>query len=928
MSHRDAWITYPREGQTIRVDLDKPKVVFGRASNCDVALTIKGVSRAHFTIVRESVGWTINDLSSTNGTYVNGTIVSRKRLEPGDEITLGPLGLVPLSLTFHQPDVEESDDASRDSAVLEDDLDDSSRAIHASISVEDYSLTAGELRRAGSGEGSSILRGLTDKLREGSSPETARRGVRDSVWLIRLFSEMGNALLRSESLDEMLNKVLDLAFRDLPAERGSIWLTTEAGGSVTARATRNRSRTAANEPLGISRSIVNEAVRTRKALLVTDAVGDDRFAGAMSIDQMNIRSAMCAPLYHEGHVLGFVYVDSHSSDDWAVFNEQHLEVLTALAVFAAVGVEKWRMQEAAEQARQIRARARMRLQVLLDVAKSLTSELDTTSLIKTIMIRARELCDAERCSMFLLDRERGELRSKIVEGADEIRFDMHQGIAGHVATTGDVLNIPDAYSDPRFNPEVDLQTGYRTQTILCTPLRNKEGEIIGVTQLINKAGGLFTEEDEEIMGAFSAQAAVALENAMLFQQTLEMRNYLESILDSIDHLVLTLDETGRLVTVNGNVTPVFGLDEDTMRRQPIGEWYVSENAEFVRSVLRVYKDPAPEYVTDAILRTGERSISVSYHVVPLLDFEREQKGVVIVLEDITREKRMLGTLSRHLGSEVARKALEEEDARLGGVRQQVAILFSDIRGFTAITESMDAADVVELLNEYFTLMVDAVFAEEGTLDKYIGDSIMAVFGAPLPCPDYSTRACRAALRMQGALAEFNERRIAAGLEPVGAGIGISSGSVIAGYIGSEKRTEYTCIGDGVNIASRLEGASKLYGVNVLISESTADEIGGEFVLRELDTVKMIGKQQPIRVYELLGARGSDIPLERLKVLPHYKSGLRAYRARDWNRALEHFRAATAITDDPPSQLFIARCEYLREHPPGDAWDGVWSMTQK
>ncbi|HUG89622.1 MAG TPA: GAF domain-containing protein [Planctomycetaceae bacterium] len=930
MTQRAAWISYPREGQTIRIDLDKPKVVFGRASNCDVALTIKGVSRAHFTIVKESVGWTINDLSSTNGTYVNGELVSRKRLLAGDEITLGPPGLVPVALVFDQTDVAEAD-ASRDSAVLEDDLEDSSRNVHAAISVEDYSLATGEARRAmsaGLSDGSSILRGLTGRLREGSSSELARRSVRDGTWLIGLFNEMGNALLRSENLDDMLNKVLDLAFRDLPAERGSIWLTNEENGSVSARATRNRSRTAGEQPVSISRSIVNEAVRSRKALLVTDAVADDRFSAATSIDQMNIRSAMCAPLYHDGQVLGFVYVDSHTSDEWVAFSEQHLEVLTALAVFAAVGVEKWRMHEAAEQARQIRARARLRLQVLLDVAKSLTSELDTTSLIKTIMIRARELCDAERCSLFLLDRERGELRSKVVEGADEIRFDMRLGIAGHVATTGEVLNIPDAYQDSRFNPEIDQKTGYRTQTILCTPLRNKEGEIIGVTQLINKAGGQFTEEDEEIMGAFSAQAAVALENAMLFQQSLEIRNYLESILDSIDHLVLTLDEEGRLVTVNGDVTCVFGLDEATMRRKPIDEWYDGRNADFVRSVLRVYSNPAPEYVTDATLHAGDRSVSVSYHVVPLLDFEREQKGVVIVLEDITREKRMLTTLTRHLGSEVAQMTLQDDQAQLRGVRQDVAILFSDIRGYTALTESMDAADVVALLNEYFTLMVDAVFAEQGTLDKYIGDAIMAVFGAPRQYPDFSARACRAALRMQDALAGFNERRAAEGLEPIGVGIGISSGSVISGCIGSITRLEYTCIGDGVNIASRLEGASKIYGVTVLISETTAAEIGGEFVIRELDLVKVIGKQQPIRVYELVGARGADIPLARLKMLPHFKSGLRAYRAGEWDRALEHFRAADAIADDPPSQLFMARCEYLRNHPLEESWDGVWSMTHK
>jgi adenylate cyclase len=586
------------------------------------------------------------------------------------------------------------------------------------------------------------------------------------------------------------------------------------------------------------------------------------------------------------------------------------------------------MQEAAEQARQVRARARLRLQVLLDVAKSLTSELDTASLIETIMIRARELCDAERCSLFLLDRERGELRSKVVEGADEIRFDMRQGIAGHVATTGEVLNIPDAYQDPRFNPEFDQKTGYRTKTILCTPLRNKEGEIIGITQLINKSKGLFTEEDEEIMGAFSAQAAVALENAMLFQETLEIRAYLESILASIDHLVLTLDEEGRLVTVNGDITPVFGLDEATMRRLPIGEWFDGVNAEFVRSVERVYREPVPVYVTDATLKSAGRPISVSYHVVPLLDFQQEQKGVVIVLEDITREKRILTTLSQHIGSELAEKALEEE-ARLGGVRQDVAILFSDIRGYTAMTESMDAVDVVDLLNQYFSLTYEVVRAEEGWLDKFIGDAIMAVFGAPVPCSDYSARACRAALRMQDALERFNERRTAEGLAPVMVGIGISSGSVISGYIGSEQRLEYTCIGDGVNIASRLEGATKIYGVSALISESTAAEIGSEFVIRELDAIKVIGKQQAIRVFELIGARGSKIPMEKLKLLPHFKSGLRAYRARDWDAAIDYFRAAEAIADDPPSRLFIERCEYLRDHPPPvDSWDGAWSMTQK
>ncbi|MBW3540647.1 MAG: GAF domain-containing protein [Planctomycetes bacterium] len=921
-----AWISYTREGRPVRVPLDKPKTVFGRAGNCDVSLTLKGVSRAHFMIVREDDGWAVNDLSSTNGTYVNEQLTSRKRLEDGDEITLGPPGLVPVPLTFRQSAPEPQPAGRR--AVLDDsesDADRSSPQINAAISVEDFSLSVGEPRPGK--EPSSILAKLRPGMDAPSDDDSiGTRSVKAVAWLIKLFNEMGNALLRSDNLDEMLQKVLDLSFEHLPAQRGSVWLRDESGGTARTRATRNRGRD--DQPMQVSRSIVNEAVRKKQALLVSDTVADVRFSAATSIEQFDIRSAICAPLYHDGKMLGFVYVDTIG--EYAGFDQQHLEILTALAVFAAVGVEKWRVQQAADRDRQMRERSRLRIQVLLDVAKSLASELDTTSLVEQIMLRAREILHAERCSLFLLDRERGELYSKVVEGTDDIRFDMRQGIAGYVASSGEALVIDDAYDDPRFNPEIDQKTGFRTRSILCTPLRNKEGDVIGVTQLVNKRGGGFTAEDQEIMGAFSAQAAVALENSMLFQQTLEMRNYLESILQSIDQLVFTLNEHGRLVTCNGDTASLFGREEPWLRDRPYPEWFDGANPEFVENIDRVYAEPKRVYVPDALLQTqGKRTVSVNYHIVPLLDFEHEQKGVVAVVEDITRQKRMITSLNRHLGSEVAQKVLQEEEARLGGVRQNVAILFSDIRGYTALTEAMDAAEVVELLNEYFTLMVDAVFAEQGTLDKYIGDAIMAVFGAPISFPDNSARACRTALHMQDLLAEFNRRRQHQGLAPMGVGIGISSGNVISGYIGSEKRLDYTCIGDGVNVASRLEGLSKSYGVTVVISEYTRDEIGDEFLTRELDLVRVIGKQQPIRIYELLGTKQGDVDPAVLTMLRHFQSGLRAYRAGRWDEALERFVIARdAVGDDEPSQLFAARCRYLRDHPPENGWDGVWAMTHK
>lgn len=745
-----------------------------------------------------------------------------------------------------------------------------------------------------------------------------------------LCSQLGDALLVGDDLETMMKVLLDRAFELTAAQRGSICLYDEKSHELTPVISR---RGPAAVPINISRTITEQVLQQKTALLVMDAGSDNQLGAAESIAAMNIQSVICAPLYHSGLVKGLIYLDMVASESGFLkdnqFEEEDLELLISIAVFAAVCVEKAQLLERINQETKQRLQVANRIRVMLDVAKSLASELDTDVLINKIMHSARELLQAERCTLFLLDREKEELWSKVADGDFEIRIPMTQGIAGEAATLGKSLNIPDAYQHPSFSPEADKKTGFLTKNILCMPVRNNDGTIIGVTQMINKIGGPFTSVDEELLEAFSAQTAVALENALLFQQTLEMRIYLESVLKSITNLVITLDEEGRMVTANHPVEPFLGVNEKILIKKAYSEWYKGTNDDFIADIRRVL-DPQsqPIYVADYELEHKDKTISLNYNIVPLLDFENAQKGAVLVLENISQQKRVMGTLTRHLGSGVAQQLLEGEENRLGGVRQEVTILFSDIRGYTTMGESLDANLIVTMLNEYFSLMVDEIFAENGVLDKYIGDALMAVFGVPFPSETDAVHACRCALRMMKALDVFNDRLQSQNRPPISIGIGINSGEAISGNIGSEKRLEYTCIGDTVNLASRLEGASKTYGVPIILQESTKLAIGDGFFVRELDLIQVKGKQQPARIYELLGSKEHPMSPELADALPHFESGLMAYRNQDFTTASQHFKKSLAITNDSPSQLFLDRCKLLKNQCPKPDWDGVWEMTTK
>jgi adenylate cyclase len=280
------------------------------------------------------------------------------------------------------------------------------------------------------------------------------------------------------------------------------------------------------------------------------------------------------------------------------------------------------------------------------------------------------------------------------------------------------------------------------------------------------------------------------------------------------------------------------------------------------------------------------------------------------------------TFERYVSKAVVEEMLRHpERVKLGGERRQMTVLFSDIRGFTSISETLDSEALVALLNEFFTPMTRLVLEHGGTLDKYMGDALMAFFGAPLHQPDHAARACRATLDMGVELERLNEGWHRSGKLPphltLGIGIGLNSGEMSVGNVGSEAVFGYTVIGDNVNLGSRIEGLNKDYGTRILVSEFTVAAAGAGFLFRELDWVRVKGKQKPVGLYELLSAQpASSRDQERAD---RFAQGLAAYRARDFQAALEIF---TDLADDGPAKTFRDRCEAYLEDPPPPDWDGV------
>lgn len=725
-------------------------------------------------------------------------------------------------------------------------------------------------------------------------------------------------LHESSALDPLLARLIELVTTAFDADRSTLFLYDRESRELFARVAQG----------GLTREIRFDAQRGiagwvfthGRGAIVNDAYGDDRFNP--DIDSQTgylTQSILCVPVrLPNGEIVGVIEVLNKKHGSFSVPDKALLEAFASQTSFA---LEYAHLNE--------RSLATQREQTqIMEVTRAISSELSIDALLARIMRVATDLLDAERSTLFLHDPARQELWSRVAEGLGkrEIRIHETAGVAGDVFASGRSVNIADAYADPRFNPEVDRETGYQTRSILAVPIINKGCKTIGVMQVLNRRGGSFSLRDQRRLELLSAQSAIALDNARLFQDAIDARNYSDNILASLSNGVITVDRALQIVKLNRAACDSLGLREAEAMHRSIGTVFFGRNRWVVEMLERVATSGKAEQLVDAELATpGGAALSVNLNATPLIDSYGNSIGSILVLDDISSEKRMRTTMSRYMAPEVADELIRAGDAVLGGTAQTASVMFVDIEGFTDLSEQLGAQQTVDFLNRYFAAMADVIAQHDGILDKYIGDAIMAVFGTPFARPDDARNAVRCALAMLERLEQFNRRQAHLGEPTVKVRIGINTDEVVVGNIGCQRRMDYTVIGDGVNLASRLESANKRYGTRLMISESTALAVGDSFALREIDTVRVPGRRRPVRVFEVLG--DPDAPDTAASHYAHYAQGLAALRAGAVDDACFAFSAALeAAPEDRPAQMMLARIAEARAA--GGSADPVNDLTRR
>jgi adenylate cyclase len=756
-------------------------------------------------------------------------------------------------------------------------------------------------------------------IKRGNVSEVARqkRWMKEADILLKVSKRISS----QESLDDVLSVLVEMCTAELTAERGSLFLNDPETNELYSRVAQG----ALQREIRIlnSSGIAGFVYNSGESVIINDPYNNPHFNRSVD-EQTNFvtKNMLCVPVRTaKGNIIGVAQVLNKVAGQ---YNKNDLALFEAMTSQAALALES---------AQFIERMQAMRLQEMefINVVSEVTADIKLGSLLQKVMGEATRLLNAERSTLFLNDEKTNELWSEVGQGLEtmQIRLPNHLGIAGAVFTSEKTINIPYAYADLRFNPAFDKKTGFFTRSILCVPVINKQGKTIGVTQVLNKRGGPFTSEDEARLRAFTAQVSIALENAKLFADVQNMKNYNEAMLESMSNGLITLDETGKIITCNAAGLRILQVTPAQILNQSAQAFFTGANAWIVDKVRAVEEQQQQQIMMDAHLEVNAEQLSVNLTVQPLLGADKKRIGFMLVIEDISNEKRLKSTMSRYMDPSVADQLVATGSEILGGKSVVCTTLFSDVRGFTTLTEQLGAQGTVSLLNEYFTIMVDCIQREEGMLDKFIGDAIMAVFGIPVNHNDDEDRAVRTAIAMIRELQEWNIKRTEEGKMPVDIGIGLNTDSVVSGNIGSQKRMDFTIIGDGVNLAARLESACKQYGTHILISEFTYAKLKDTYRIREVDYVVVKGKTEPVAIYEILDYHNEQTFPNIVEVVSLFKNGLGKYRKRQWQQAISLFNEALALNPaDKVCKLYLERCHKLEGAMLEDDWNGVWVMESK
>ncbi len=503
---------------------------------------------------------------------------------------------------------------------------------------------------------------------------------------------------------------------------------------------------------------------------------------------------------------------------------------------------------------------RQDLLALAEISQVVNSSLELNAVLEIVMDTIVRLTGAERGFLMLRDQS-GELETRIArnweqESIHPSEFAVSRTIMDRVVSERQAILTTNAQEDPRFGGRQSV-IAYSLRSILCVPMFVKE-RLTGLIYADNRIReGLFTEAELNLLNAFANQAAIAIENASLFEnvrQTLaevtELKNLMNNVFESIVSGVITADIEEKITLSNQAAQRILGISESEIIGQHLDTLLPAIGSALSGHVTSARKDNksivGQEFRVDLPPRGP---VDLRFNISPLRDVNEATQGVAIVVDDLTEQKRLEGMrrMFERMVSPSVIGLLDPNNLQLGGQRREITTLFVDIRGFTGFSEGRSPVDLVTILNRYISVSADAILAHQGTIDKFLGDGIMAWFNAPIPQHDHAIRAIWAAIAVRQAVERLHKEMPAD--QRLSFGAGIDFGEAVLGLVGTENKLEYTAIGDSVNTAKRIQESSQPN--QILISPSVLELVGDQVEVRAIEPVYLKGKSEPVQVYEVV-----------------------------------------------------------------------------
>jgi adenylate cyclase len=503
------------------------------------------------------------------------------------------------------------------------------------------------------------------------------------------------------------------------------------------------------------------------------------------------------------------------------------------------------------------------LQALAGIGQVVNSTLEVDEVLQIVMDTIVRLTEAERGFLMLRD-ERGEMVIRIArnweqESINKSESSISRSIVQRVIDGGEALLTTNAREDPRFGGQESI-IAFNLRSILCVPLMVKT-ELIGVIYTDNRIrSGIFSESERDLLIAFANQAAVSIENARLFsslkrtlEEVTELKNLMDDVFASIVSGVITADVQDQITLCNQAAATILGQTSAEIVGRKLNDVIPTFASEIQPHMTLVRDSDQPIFGLELSQNLPQRgNVDWRLNLSPLKDAGQKTQGVAIVLDDLTERKKLEAQrrLFERMVSPAVIEQLDPNSLQLGGKRQDITVLFADVRGFTSFSETQEPEKLVSILNRYLGAMAESVLSQEGTIDKFMGDAIMSWFNAPVPQADHTLRAVKAALAIRDAFEGLYQ--VLPKEAHLAFGAGIHYGDAVLGLIGTDRRIEYTAISDSVNTAKRLQENSAKN--QIIISRVAYERVKDEIEARPIAPVAAKGKTQPLEVYEVLSLK--------------------------------------------------------------------------